>query len=335
MHLTRIRCANGGAAVGPEDWLPATPWDRDFGDLFPTVGCTNLTCAACGEPVTHTLVAPYRRYRCACATRDVAAPVLFSGGASDLEEPLPPWSCAGHPRATLPLALDGVEVRDPADIDGLVRAALDREFPTVRPWPDAVDRPAYWLVRLAALLPDSLGVAIGQSVAEHLTSDDPLRTRGAWEFFHHLPGVPGAEHVCAAFLARRAWLATVLDPVVGKTPLHTYAIHTLERRLTVSDDALAALRVGALDGTHPHHGLFTLGRRDAAWLAAHGDAYLTANPGHVRTLASALAGQQDEVLADALARFAGRGVVERAQVLAALAELPAGVAERVRERVHG
>lgn len=321
-------CENHGAVVGPDDWLPETPFDRDFGDLSPAIGCNNLTCQKCGERVESEVTAarPHvRDYRCACATLAVASPFVPSKPAT-YEDEGPPWACAGHAPLTIPASLDGVQLDDAMDVDTLVTDVMDGIEPATVPWPPKTSRPGLWLVRVAvATMPSDFAVRLCMAVAGRLEDPDPLRQRAAWEFYWHLPDAPGGERLGVAFGRMQARFATTMDPVRGTTKLHWFAVDTLQRRMTVRNDdgspadtqALQALRDAVVNGPDPKQGLFVLGLIDAAWLCSNADRYLARHPGHVGTLVGASGPRSTPALGDALARHALTQPAARADVLSA------------------
>ncbi len=267
------RCASGGLAVGTDDWLPATPFDRDFGALFPPVGCNRLTCTRCGarvaswpelaassatdpallyaalDPRSAPGVEPrpgiWRLYACRCRFLTTAAPMGFGSGTvpdqslADLVDPAPEWTCSGHPALSWPCEIDGIRLDDATDLDALVEGTLAGRLPASAPWTTTrTERPAFWLARVCAALapaPAPAAARLAELVARRLESEDPRVLRHAWAFFEHLPDAAGAERLAGAFSRRKDRLGALVDPLVGKTPMIRFAVDALLRRLSVRD----------------------------------------------------------------------------------------------------
>jgi hypothetical protein len=268
--MTRF-CRRCPDLVGPHNWLP--PELFEFG-WATAVGCNNLTCERCGEPVRAQVPADaeYRRYACGCQQQDVYDTYQIGGESEDLYPALSGWACAGHPDFLLPATLDEVRLDETTDWDALVVEAILRPPFT----PPGVELDAVWITRLYRLLGGERTL-LGRSVAGLLDSEDPRLVRGAYDFFYNERDAADAGQVARAVASRRDWLSTVPDPEWPSSSLLDYAAVLLHDRVLVTDKAgnLAdrlALEVAkdlALTGIGPSHTPLTFSKHDLDWLAAH------------------------------------------------------------------
>lgn len=180
-------CRHGGRLVPMTGWLPRSPLDRDVGALWGQVGCNQLQCSRCGQPVRwydNACVPPGERrvgpelvaatdpfaaglliaspsgrmYACSCAIRQVFTAISVDGdyGLDPRVTEPGPWRCAGHPLPTLPWRIGGHTIeRWDQDADALVVAYLAGHAPTRSPLAgsELEGVAGAWLVHVA-LLPD-------------------------------------------------------------------------------------------------------------------------------------------------------------------------------------
>ncbi len=152
---TLNHCANQGILVDGESWVPIDPTDfspwRVMGFLL---GCSNLLCADCGAVVRNKRGLAtkkrsakraeqlyetedwttlkwvrssklFRTYACRCTIHVTGRSKYLSEPDPDLlDEPMPAWSCQGHPSATMPFAVDGRRFNSDTDFDDLVADVL-------------------------------------------------------------------------------------------------------------------------------------------------------------------------------------------------------------------
>lgn len=116
--MTRF-CSPFPALVGALYWLPPEPYEFGWAGA---VGCNNLRCEHCGEPVRSEVPAngTRRRYACGCQQEDVVSIYRIGGESEDLYPALTGWICDGHPDLLLPTTLDGVRLDTAIDWDALV-----------------------------------------------------------------------------------------------------------------------------------------------------------------------------------------------------------------------
>lgn len=149
-------CVPHPKLVGVRCWLPTEPFE--FGWAY-HVGCNNLRCERCGEPVRSEVAGPCRRYVCGCQhweaswthgigedTWDVIIEIYHPDAEG--------WVCRGHPPLVLPTTLDGMSLDTATDWDALVYQAIWR--PPLK-LPAELDLipisvSARWLIRLYWLL---------------------------------------------------------------------------------------------------------------------------------------------------------------------------------------
>lgn len=288
--------------VGPHHWLPPEPFE--FGWTSP-VGCNNLRCESCGEPVRAEVVLgdwEHRHYACACQQHDESG-VYRIGGESDDIYPLEltEWACAGHPDLVLPATLDGIRLDTTTDWATLAAdATLSPPFA-----PPRVE--LAWTTRLYRLLGGER-VLLSRAVAGLLTAEDPRLVRGAYLFFFNEREAEGAERIAAHVAARQDWLRTVPNPDRPAYPMINYAAMLLHERLRIVDEAgepvdRRALEVAkelALAGIGPSHTPLAFGNHDPDWLMTHAARLARTNNGWITALVHATdrlpAAQRDKVL---------------------------------------
>ena len=151
MSATLNHCKTGGYCVSAEEWLPAEPFDFDWVQLSPIVGCNRLRCGSCGvdvrsvlgfelppnlqatEAQVYALVdagdvsrftkSPKSRLY-ACPHFNTVAKSFFRAQPENDYAPFTPWGCGGHPKLSLPAVLEGVAIDLKTDWTDLARRSF-------------------------------------------------------------------------------------------------------------------------------------------------------------------------------------------------------------------
>lgn len=290
--------------VGPHHWLPSEPFE--FGWTSP-VGCNNLRCESCGQPVHAEVVLANwerRHYACACQQHDETVVYRIGGESDDLYPlELTEWVCAGHPDLVLPATLDGVRLDATTDWDTLAAdATLSPPFA-----PPRVE--LAWTTRLYRLL-GAEKVLLSRAVAGLLTAEDPRLVRGAHLFFFNEREAEGAERIAAHVAARQDWLSTAPNPDHPGHFMLNYAAMLLHERLRLVDEAgepvdrlaLAVAKDLALAGVGPSHTPLAFSIHAPDWLVTHAARLARANNSWIVALVQATdrlpADQRDKLLDD-------------------------------------
>jgi len=157
-------CRRSGYLVGPGYTVPGDPVEFYLGEERDVVSCTRLICVSCKEAVrVERDPLPqgqdFRTYACACKAHHQYKG-LRSADDDDEADPWLPWKCSGHPIATLPYNLDGVEIAPATDLHALVRRTLGGWSPdSARP--EERESPLGWVIKLYARL---IGTGFDQEV---------------------------------------------------------------------------------------------------------------------------------------------------------------------------
>lgn len=272
-------CAGRGNLVGMQQWLPVQPFDYDWGRTNPLIGCNRLRCSSCNQPVNVAPATEYaRRYKCGCTeymANNVTSLRQDDGyrGLSALDDPPPAtWGCGGHPALPVPTELDGVRVSPERFVD-VARAGF--ASPPFVP-PGTVGH-SIWVSRLYWILPSSQRAALGKAVATLLQDQDPVVVVRAMRFFTEQPDAPGNERLSAIARDHGARLATIANPDNPRSTVENELLMALESRAFRRDsagqleDPIAheVMRRAVLAGKNPNDVLFTFGRLELDWLAAH------------------------------------------------------------------
>ena len=218
-------CAEDGI-VGPSDRdIPEDPGDYYLFAALSMVLCNNLVCDHCGVKVrNHGNLWPannrpldeaalydtpdwtqsdqlvpaspdtegFRLYACRCSAMVVATAQTMTSFA-DRDKIAPPWRCAGHPVAELPMHFLGADLTPDTDWDAMVLSGLQRVYP---PNPTAFEErvPLAFVVHLyIRLIGSPYAEKVSRAVAKLLASPDPLHRVNALYFFAQLLRVPGWE----------------------------------------------------------------------------------------------------------------------------------------------
>ena len=301
-------CGGGGTCVSGNEWLPSEPFDYDWAQLGPTIGCNHLACAKCGVEVRNLLgfdlhadsapgdvyerigsndssrfieSATYRIY--SCRHYSIVAKFKFLAEQPNDYAPWTPWKCAGHPALSLPALLEGVAIDEKSDFGQLARKSFAGELGvSLHPSVDRV--PGFWLQRLYRLLGDLPAAAkIAGAAADQLLDPTPSVRMGAIGFFNLGWNAPGADRVAPALRDHPELFADVL--VDGNpTTLERQLLEVLDYRIInkVGDTVALELMRAALSRPFKPIGLerflFGMARVDQQWLLEHGDALVAAVP---------------------------------------------------------
>lgn len=274
-------CNDGGYLVGPDHWIPEEPSDH-FGVAYGirSIGCNHLVCGTCGAVVRHTVEGTARRYRCTCTTHDELGATRLDTSLERDPDPVPSWSCAGHPGFTPPGVFAGVTFGPAVDWAAVVREHLVQTSHLHR----SVDViPGFVLSRIyQGLERDEDRNALAIAVTNH--ADDPdLRARQAVVLFHALnDGALGIERVLEAW---RSEPARYDGHPAGFGP-HALLVDALIETACVwiirggpeAEAARAMLRWAALRGTGLGASLHYLTVLDWAWAEEHVEAMLALAP---------------------------------------------------------
>lgn len=215
------RCDSGGWFTGGDQEWPADPSHFFWPVRVPSLGCTNLVCSSCESPVrsevklrlkdgagehaaelfeaadwssspwveAFDVEGPPRVYACRCGVWQASYPRPVQD-ASDLVSV--PWSCGGHPLATLPLALDGMEITEPALRD-LVRRNYGGWVPDTAPKQER-KLFRFWTLRLyGRLFGTKAAGVVAHTAMGHLLDRRPSARFAALHFTWTHPDNPAAE----------------------------------------------------------------------------------------------------------------------------------------------
>lgn len=281
-------CPLGGYLVRGD--LPNEPVDHDVEGLS-RLGCNRLRCGQCHESVRSVLTGGVRQYECRCShwTQQCAESPL-DDPEPDQRTPSVPWRCEGHPRAELPMMLDGVEVTA-ANLTELITRSLHGWTPPGA-HPEA-KLGAYWAARMYVRFEKTVhaDVVVRAAVAG-LDAPDPLARARAQHFFYLVPLPVGAERALELLQGERALFAGVpyrIEGIAGDDTLEDGLWHLAAPLVAEAGAARDLARSRALAPGRPSRGIYhALARGDAEWLAAHLEDVARANPDHVESLAFAI-----------------------------------------------
>ncbi len=382
-HTPRV-CPGGGWLVHgarpvPED--PSDWYDPQSGVL---VGCNRLSCYRCGADVRSAVVhldaeldpagieALYaadwatvtvlsrdipqtRLYACRCSVWQAwhAAATLDPDGDAPGEAEPPAWACQGHPQPTLPLDVDGVLLREEADLPALAARVLSGWCPRGGP-PASNYFPALWAARVyCRLLMTPLAPAWAQSIVAGLDSDDPRAVGLALHAFALIPRAPGFEALLeraeamapgALSTPRRTWYgrtedtpdadwrallelmgedygvdASYLRPLLMRLRCSTLPLDDLDVRARERVRAAVLASPDALD----EEGLGELARGDGEWMARQARAIVRRKRHGVAAVMDALrAARNEEHLLIGATALAAVGAKKRRELAAWLDAMP-------------
>jgi len=314
-------CVDGGYIADLDTPLPVDPCDHDFPRLR-VRGCNRLRCLDCRsmvryaleldiagkwlapqdltvlydlpDPSSSSLLKPrkgHRIYFCRCAYC-VPSLVSHSLGEPDPDSYSAPrvnWRCAGHPLATLPRRIDGVEITAENLGDVTVQALrgnLSASLPQADRWPGV------WVARLYQRLSQT---PYQQTVLAALLASvtDPSQEArvAALNSLSILDLPETSQRAFALLQGDRALFAGVLDPTLHGTPA------TLEHKLWLLARPLCAQPGPARELAK--HDVLSPGRWNATlydvllqtepdWVADHIPDLVRANPDAVVALVNAI-----------------------------------------------
>lgn len=238
-------CSGDGSIANLDTPLPEDPTEYDPRDL-PVRGCNRLHCRRCALPVRHVFGRQLKKWpspdeRSALYDEpDLASSPLLRPGAARLYlcrchlhqalessgllgEPGQPepdaaifavlveasWGCAGHPLATLPRTLDGIEITSDTLADVTV-GSLRGQVPAGAA---AADRwPGVWAARLYLRLAQTPAQAVVASAVLASLTDPMADARVAAANAARLVELPGAsQRALDLLLGDRALFAGVAD----------------------------------------------------------------------------------------------------------------------------
>jgi hypothetical protein len=301
-------CKTGGYLVSGEEWLPSEPFDFDWVQLSPIVGCNRLTCGTCGVEVRSVLgyelpndveaselydligagdyarltKSPNKRIY-ACRHERAVAKSFYRAEPENDFAPWTPWTCGGHPALSLPTVLEGVAIDEHTDWGHLARQSFSGKLGvSLHP---SVDRErGFWLRRLCRLLGDSpIATKIALAAADQLLDPDPRVRLGAIVFFRLGWDEPGSEKLAPALRDHRELFEDVLvegDPIT----LERQLLDVLDYRIVnnvVDTVAIEQMRAALSRRFQPlglETPLFGMAEADQKWLLDHGDAIVAAVP---------------------------------------------------------
>lgn len=327
-------CSHSGWLVDGRE-LPTDPVEHDA-EVLPRLGCSNLRCSRCGAEVRSVagrssaspggiadaaalyqtedlagspLLKPtptFRTYTCRCTAHVETHERRLDG---EDEQIWTPWSCAGHPLATLPHAFDGVEVTA-EDLERLVVDSLAGWVPAGAREADRGD--GVWAARLCSRLARTPHARrIAKVVAARLTHSELVTRVRALKFFANVPSRAYAmePHV---LLGQHAELFVGV-PLPYSSATATTLEHVLWRsagsQLPRNPAFHELARSFALDPRRASRALFTaLATHDPRWIAQNAKRLAAANPALTRELRdAAITGAFGSDVAQALRRVVGGG----------------------------
>jgi hypothetical protein len=197
-----------------------------------------------------------------------------------------PWSCGGHPPATLPVSIDGTEITRFSDLETILRERLDHPRENVL---------NLFHERLAGTPLES---SVGDIATRFLSDSDPLAKGKALGFFCSYPQTLGARRAFELAQGDRSGFAGVPDsrPIDGCPTLEGRLVLTVGRlwteRVLPYTEALELLRRDALRRETSCAVIETLGQLDYQWLRDHADEIATAAPNAIGMLLVQLHGNR-------------------------------------------
>ncbi|MFO0552394.1 MAG: hypothetical protein U0271_28660 [Polyangiaceae bacterium] len=228
-----------------------------------------------------------RFYFCRCSRWvEFSDRALEDPDADNFEAPNLPWSCAGHPPAALPQALDGVEVTG-ENLAALIDRSLHGWTPPRVLAEDASG--AYWPLRMHTRLGDTPWHAlVARTVAAAMDAPDPRARGRALQFFFSQSLAVGMERAVELLAGDRRLFAGVPDEIT-----QVRADKTLEETLWRVVTPLVAAPGPARDlartdalatgkGSEALYAALTSG--DAAWVAEHALEIARATPARIEDL---------------------------------------------------
>jgi hypothetical protein len=298
----------GGYCVSAAEWLPDEPFDYDWVQLSPIVGCNQLMCSSCGAKLrsvvgvelppeltakdVYELMGAHdlsrftaspscRAYACHCFRTNVTT-FFRVRSENDMDEGTP-WRCDGHPTVSLPLVLEGIEIDEQTDWQDLARRSFAGEL-GVSLHPNVDRQRGFWLQRLYRLLEKQpVAAKISNAAADRAIDPNPRVRLGAIVFFRLGWNEPGAERMAPALRDHPELFADVLVDGYPVT-LERQMLDMLDYRITnkVADPvAIELMRAALYRRFEPigiQQSLFSMAQADQKWLLEHADEIVAARP---------------------------------------------------------
>lgn len=302
MSAPTHRCKNGGYCVSAAEWLPVEPFDFDWVQLTPIVGCNRLRCGQCNvevrslvgfelgpnlkatEDEVYALVAagdgsrfapsPHSRLY-ACRHFNTVANSFFRAEPDNDYAPFTPWGCAGHPKLSLPAVLEGVAIDEKSDFTELARRSFAGTL-GVSLHPSVDREPGFWLQRLCRLVGMPVAEKIAHAAASLVLDPDPRVRLGVIGFFRLGWNAPGAERLAPALRDHPELFADVLvppDPITLERQLLDVLSYRLANHLN-DQVAIEEMRAALSRRFAPlgmEQSLYSVAEVDQKWLLANGD----------------------------------------------------------------
>ncbi len=312
------RCVAAGAVVSPSRPMPNDPSEHAPPCMLAAVGCNRLRCGQCGAMVRWhdalhcpedasarveelyaaadwgalDFTAPTtvgRLYACRCIVFVAPRTTLMIDPDPDpMVDASLPWRCDGHPLASLPVDVDGVQIGKDTDLAALVARNAEGELPEAAD-PTIKQFPVEWLFRLRGRLEGlPLASKLEGAIVDSAIEGSELARGQALQFFRGYADSPFFDSL----------LELIRDdgPLAGTFPLLSHgdripisALELLVDRLELDasgfDAVLATTRSILADTTLTldEDQLDTLAAIDGEWLASNAAA-LFARPERIRML---------------------------------------------------
>ena len=296
------RCKNGGYCVSADEWLPTEPFDFDWVQLKPIVGCNRLRCGQCDvevrsllgvelgpglqatEAEVYALVAAGDASRflpsptCriyACRHFNTVAKSFFRAEPENDHAPFTPWGCGGHPVLSLPAVLEGISIDEDSDWTELARRSFAGTLGvSLHP---SVDRESgFWLQRLCRLVGQPVAQEIARAAAALVLDPDPRVRLGSIVFFRLGWNAPGAELLAPALRDHPELFTDVLvppDPITLERQLLDMLSYRIANHLNdpVAIEQMRAALSRRFAPLGMQQSLYSMAEVDQKWLLANGD----------------------------------------------------------------
>ena len=303
--MTLVYCSPAGTLVEPRLWFPTESYDYVWGRF----GCNQLRCGSCKQIVrSHVDAEKYcRHYECACQARD-EYDLHELGSDADVDRPFETsWRCAGHPRLSLPVRLDGIEISTVGPFASIVSRAL-QDPPFVAP---GFSSKSFWVQRLFRLLPtEAQQETVSRAVSFHFNSEDATTARSAMDFFCDIPWAAGGEQLAEVAFRESERLRGTSDPEEPKASLYDRILDAIECRLLsfqkpeeIDRPTLELARSALLRGEGTTDLIFAVSLRDSRWFAQAATKIVQAHSGELDIVLRALTDADEADRAHAVAEI--------------------------------
>ena len=330
------QCNAGGYLVSGDEWLPVEPFDFDWVQASPIVGCNRLRCGSCDvevrsvlgfelpsdlqatEAEVYALVeagdgsrftkSPKSRLY-ACRHFNTVARSFFRAQPENDYAPFTPWGCAGHPKLSLPAVLEGVALDTQSDWTRLARRSFAGTL-GVSLHPSVDREPGFWLQRLYRLLAGQpVAAKIAEAAADAALDGDPRVRLGAIVFFRLGWNAPGAERMAPALRDHPELFVDVLvsgDPITLERQMLDMLSYRIANHVgdTVAIERMRAALSRKFEPLGLEQALYSMAEVDQKWLLDHGDQIVAKVPELWPSVRHALeaAGAPQRELADLVKR---------------------------------